>query len=625
MRRFVVLLACTLAWPTSVRADDPPERVTMKLEEFLKLYESTRKRDEEPPREGALASARYRGEVVFEDGKPSAAVFRAKQHIEVLRTRGWARIPLLPATVALQSAKIGGKEAPVVIEGGFYTLVTDRRGAFDLDLQFGVAVGTSEGQSSLSFQLAPSGATEVELAVPAKEDLDFSVIGAQLSSDKVVGGNRVVEATLPATGSLTVQWQREIPEAEKKSARVYAEVQALVSLGEGVLRSTTTIQHTILFAGVDKFAYEVPKGMTVLDVRGTSIRDWKLGEDGKLDVVLNFAAEGSYTLVVELERAMPDDAKDLAIPVVSPIGAERAKGYVGIESRGNLEIASGTVEGATPVDVRALPAAILGVTDQPLLFGFKYVGAHPQIGVATGSHADVEVLVTLLDQTRATTMWTREGRRLTSVSYQVRNNRRQFLKLALPEGAELWSASVGGRGVQPAKASDGRVMVPLLRSQDQGGELSAFAVQVVYVDSGEPTDDSGRGTFHAKLPVADVPSTYVSWEVYSPEGTKVARRSHEGTLRHVKDLSNPIPTSQVVVQVPADAPAMAQPPQQQRDFANEFGASPPTGGAAMGQGATPVQVSLPLSGESTYYEKLLAFGEKEQLEVSFRYRGLRKK
>lgn len=618
----VALLACSLAWPTVVRADDPPERVTMKLEEFLKLYESTRKRDEEPPREGALASARYRGEVVFEDGKPTAAVFRAKQHIEVLRTRGWARIPLLPATVALQSAKIGGKEAPVVIEGGFYTLVTDRRGAFDLDLQFGVAVGTSEGQSSLSFQLAPSGATEVELAVPAKEDLDFTVIGAQLSSDKVVGGNRVVEATLPATGSLTVQWQREIPEAEKKSARVYAEVQALVSLGEGVLRSTTTIQHTILFAGVDKFSYEVPKGMTVLDVRGVSIRDWKLGEDGKLDVVLNFAAEGSYALVVELERAMPDDAKDLAVPVVSPIGAERAKGYVGIESRGNLEIASSTVEGATPVDVRALPAAILGVTDQPLLFGFKYVGAHPKIGVATGSHADVEVLVTLLDQTRATTMWTREGRRLTAVSYQVRNNRRQFLKLALPEGAELWSASVGGRGVQPAKASDGRVMVPLLRSQDQGGALSAFDVEVVYVDTGAPTDEGGRGSFSARLPVADVPSTYVSWTVYSPEGTKVARRSHEGTLRHVDNLSNPIPMTQVVVQAPPpDAPQM----QQARDFGNLDVGGATTGGAAMGQGATPVQVSLPLSGEATYYEKLLAFGEKEQLEVSFRYRGLRKK
>lgn len=604
-------LALPLGAPTVARADEPPERVIMKLEEFLRLYETARKRDEEPPRESALASARYRGEVVFEDGKPQAAVFKAKQHIEVLRTKGWARVPLLPASVALQSAKIGGKEAPVVIEGGFYTLVTDRRGAFDLDLQFGVAVSTAEGQSSISFQLAPSGATDVELAVPAKEDLDFTVIGAQLESDRVVGGNRVVTATLPATGSLTVQWQREIPEAEKKSARMYAEVQTLVSLGEGVLRASATVQHTILFAGLDKLSYEVPKGMTVLDVRGSGIRDWKLGEDGKLDVALNFAAEGSYVVSIDLERAMTDDAKSLSVPVITPAGAERAKGYVGIESRGNLEIASGTVEGATPLDVRALPAAILGITDQPLLFGFKYVGGKPKIDVATGAHAEVDVLVTLLDQTVAHTMWTREGRRLTSVRYQVRNNRRQFLRLALPQGAELWSASVGGRGVQPAKASDGRVMIPLLRSQEQGGALSAFDVEVVYVDTGEPTDDGGRGTFKATLPQPDVPSTYVAWTVHSPEGTKVGRFSHEGTLRHVKDLSNPIPVTSVNLEVPADANM----PQQQ---------APAYGNAALAQGAAPVAVNLPLSGEATHYEKLLAFGDDERLEVEFRYRGLRR-
>ena len=618
-------LTALLAFPVRAVADDPPERVIMKLDEFLKIWETTRKKDEEPPRDSALASARYRGEVVFEDGKPHAAVFKAKQHIEVLRTKGWARVPLLPATVALQSAKIGGKEAPVVIEGGFYTLVTDRRGAFDLDLQFGVAVTTSEGQSTISFQLAPSGATEIELAVPSKEDVDFTVVGAQLESDKTVGGNRVVEATLPATGSLTVQWQREIPEAEKKSARVYTEVQTLVSLGEGVMRANATVQHTILFAGVDKLSYEVPKGMTVLDVRGPGIRDWKLAEDGKLDVALNFAAEGSYSLAIDLEKAMADDSKNLSLPIVTPHGSERSKGYLGIESRGNLEIASGKVEGATPLDVRALPAAILGITDQPLLFGYKYVGGKPKIDMATGAHAEVEVLVTLLDQTTANTMWTREGRRLTSVSYQVRNNRRQFLRLALPKGAELWSASVGGRGVQPAKASDGRVMVPLLRSQESGGTLSAFDVQVVYVDAGTPTDKGGRGEFKAELPVPDVPSTYVAWTIYSPEGTKVNRFSHEGTLRHVDGLSNPIPRTPYVDTTMPQQQANAMP--QATDELGNYDASvatPPTGGAAMGQGAAPVSVSLPLAGETTYYEKLLAFGEKEKLAVSFRYRGLRK-
>lgn len=611
-------LALVAALPRPAAADDdPPERVVMKLDEFLTLWEKTRDRDVESPIDGALASVRYAGDVLFEDGKPTSALFKARAHVEILKTKGWARVPLLPATVALQSAKIGGREAPVVIEGGFYTLVTDRRGAVDLDLVFGVSVTTSEGQSGLSFQLAPSGATEVELAVPTKEDLDFTVVGAQLESDKVVGGDRVVKATLPATGSLTVQWQREIPEAEKKAARVYAEVQTLVSLGEGVLRANTVVQNTILFAGVDTLAYDVPKGMTVLDVSGPGIRDWKLGENGRLDVVLNFAAEGSYVLGIELEKAMTDDSKSLVAPVVVPVGVERNKGYVGIESRGNLEIAAAKVDGATPLDVRALPGAILGITDQPLLFGYKYVGTKPAIELATGAHAEVDVLVTLIDQTVARTMWTREGRRLTKVSYQVRNNRRQFLRLTLPAGAELWSASVGGRGVQPAKGSDGRVMVPLLRSQEQGGVLSAFTVDVVYVEKGSATADGGRGSFAASLPRPDAPSTYVAWTVYSPEGTKVHRLGADGSLRRVKHLSNPIPV-QSYVDTGAVAQAQMLPEQANAPVGNTMA------GGALGQGAAPVDVMLPLAGVATNYEKLLAFGEDETLTVSFKYHGLRK-
>ncbi len=613
-----VVLALSVAVLRPAHAgDDPPERVVMKLEEFLALWQQAREKTAEPPIDGALASVRYAGNVLFEDGKPSSALFKARAHVEVLKTKGWARVPLLPATVALQSAKIGGREAPIVIEGGFYTLVTDRRGAFDLDLVFGAAVTTSEGQSGLSFQLAPSGATEVELAVPTKEDLDFTVIGAQLESDKVVGGNRVVTATLPATGSLTVQWQREIPEAEKKTARVYAEVQTLVSLGEGVMRSITVVQNSILFAGVDKLAYDLPKGMTVLDVSGPGIRDWKLSDTGRLDVALNFAAEGNYVLSIGLEKAMADDSKSLAAPIVTPVGVERNKGYVGVESRGNLEIEAAKVDGATPVDVRALPGAILGITEQPLLFGYKYVGTKPAIELATGAHGEVDVLVTLVDQTVARTMWTREGRRLTKVSYQVRNNRRQFLRLALPPGAELWSTSVGGRGVQPAKGSDGRVMVPLLRSQEQGGVLSAFTVDVVYVEKGDPTGTGGRGRFTAVLPKPDAPSTYVAWTVYSPQGAKVQRLGQDGSLRRVKHLSNPIPSQAYVYTNAGAVPEVAQ----QAAAAKNAG---PMGGGALAQGAAPVEVALPLTGVATNFEKLLAFGEDETLTVSFRYRGLRK-
>jgi hypothetical protein len=110
--------------------------------------------------------------------------------------------------------------------------------------------------------------------------------------------------------------------------------------------------------------------------------------------------------------------------------------------------------------------------------------------------------------------------------------------------------------------------------------------------------------------------------VYSPQGAKVGRFSHDGSLRHVKHLSNPIPA---VPQQYVEAPVANMPTEDYKDVEKQAAAespAPATGGAAMGQGAPPVMVNLPLTGVPTHYEKLLALGE--ELEVSFKVRGLRK-
>jgi len=607
MRSPILALALLLASPVAHAQE--PERVIMKLDEFLKLYEKNRVEETQAPIDFAISSARYQGEVQLRDGEPYAAVFTAKLRIDVLRGKGFVKVPVLPATVALESAKIGAVEADVVIENGFYTLVTAQRGALTLDLTFGVGVTSAEGASGLSFQLVPAGATTALLSVPAREDLDFTVTSAKLQSDKVVGDKRVVEATLPSTGSLAIQWQREIPKAAQQAARVFAEVHTLVGLGDGLMRATTTVQYTILFAGVDRLQLKVPKGMQMLDVVGNGVRDWKLDEAGTLNVTLNYAARGVYPLRFEMERVIGPQATDLGAPIAVPVGVDRTKGFVGVESRGNLEIKAGTVANATPVDVRALPAAILGITSQPVLLGFKYLGGDVEIPLAVAQHEDVDVLVTLLDETRARTMWTPEGRRLTSVKYRIRNNRRQFLRLALPKGAELWSASVGGRAVQPARASDARVMVPLVRSQAAGGELAAFEVEIVYVEAGAAPSSRGRGEFKAELPRPDAPSTYVAWTVYAPDEAKVRRLTVDGTLRRVKYLSNPIPAEDMNY-VQAANPEVNQQAAQQANV------------GSLGDGAVPVQVSLPLQGREINFERLLALDE--ALEVHFKYRGLRR-
>lgn len=607
MRSTLVALALLLAAPV-VHAAEEPERVIMKLDEFLKLYEKNRAEEVQAPIDFAISSARYTGEVQLRDNEPYAAVFTARLRIDVLRGKGYVKVPVLPATVALESAKIGAAEADVIIENGYYTLVTAQRGALTLDLNFAVAVTSADGASGLNFQLVPAGATTAVLSVPARDDLDFTVTNAKLQSDKVVGDRRVVEATLPSTGSLAIQWQREVPKAAQQAARVFAEVHTLVGLGDGLMRATTTVQYTILFAGVERLQLKIPPDMQMLDVIGNGVRDWKLEPDGTLSVTLNYAAKGAYVLRFDMERVIGAKAEGLAAPIAAPVGVDRVKGFVGVESRGNLEIKAGAVAEATPVDVRALPAAILGITSQPVLLGYKYLGAGARIPLTAAQHEDVDVLVTLLDETRARTMWTPEGRRLTSVKYRIRNNRRQFLRLALPKGAELWSASVGGRAVQPARASDARVMIPLVRSQAAGGELAAFEVEIVYVEAGAAPSSRGRGQFSAELPRPDAPSTYVAWTVYAPLDAKVRRFTVTGTLRKVRNLSNPIP-AQDMNYVQAANPEVSQ---QASTQAN-------TG--SLGDGAVPVQVSLPLQGRQVHFERLLALDE--SLQINFKYRGLR--
>ena len=592
-------------------AQSPPEQVTMSLEEFLKLYEASKDRTQDPksPLPFTLSSARYNGQVLLDDGQPASAVFRARFRVENLQDRGhWIRVPLLPGAVAVRSATLEGREAPLVLENNVYKLVTNRTGSFVVEVQFAASVATGNGSSGFQFPLMPSGATEVVLSVPAEEALDFKVANAKLKSDRRLGDTRIVEASLPATGQLSVSWQREIPEAQAQEPRIYSQVDTLVGVGDGLLTARVTLQQSILFAGVDSFQAQIPPGMTVLDVRGAGLRDWTVADDGILTAELNYAAEGSYALAIDLER-MLDPTTPVQVPIVVPLGVERAKGFVGVQPRSNVELTSGALVSAAAVDVRTLPASIVGVTGQPVLLGYKYLGTEATIPLTVGEHDEVDVLVTLLDQADATTMFTADGRRLTSVKYQVRNNRRQFLRLTLPKGADLWSASVGGRSVQPAMSGDGQLLIPLIRSQASGGSLAAFGVEVVYVEDGEAPDRAGRGQFEATLPAADAPTTYVAWTVYAPSEARIKRRTlRRGSLRSVPGLSRPVPAAQLY-EVPADN----MPVQQAAQALDRSG--------GLGEGAAPVEVSLPVDGQPLFFEKLLALDER--LWVTFDYKGLK--
>jgi len=602
----IVLLLLLFALPASAAE---PESVTMSLDEFLKLYDASKpapEADPEPPRHFALSSAHYTGEVVVADGEPLSAVFEATLRIDVLRKDGWIRVPVLPSDVALQSATIGGREADVVPDGSWLVLVTDRQGAFELKLRFAASVSTHEGRSSFGFTLAPAGATTAALAVPSDDLLDFEVAGAKLVTERDEDGLKHVEAVVLGTGSLAVSWQRALPEAAEEAVveegRIHAHVHTLVRLADGVLSERVAIDWTLLRGSASRFELAIPDGTGVVDVQGAAMRDWRV-TDGVLGIELNYAESDRWSAVITLERLQ--DVGELTLPLAEPLGVHRARGWVGVVADGTLEVTAGAIADAAPLDGRLLPAKILGVTSSPILLGFKYLGSTATLPITVTRHENVAVLVTLLDEAHATTMVTDDGRRLTSMKYRVRNYRKQFLRLALPAGAELWSASVAGAGVQPARASDGRILLPLVRSSARGGALADFEVEVVYVETVAPPTDR-RGSVRAALPTADVPIAYVAWTMWLPDPLKL--KEADGSLRAVDGLSQPFSLH--------DQAATRGGPGANLQVAQ--GAQTQMAGGGLGEAAPPVAVRIPLEGQPRHFEKLLALDEELWVSVDYR-------
>ncbi len=606
-----LLLALSLALPAHAQ-DIPAARVVLPWSDFKSLYEkglAPKDIPEAAPQDYTLSKVLLVGKAGEE-----AAVFQASLRVDVLKAKGWVSVPVLPGQVALRKATLGGRDAPLYFDGGWYYLVTDKKGPLDLQVEFAVSAFESAGEHGFSFPLPRAAAMEVELSVPGKDLLDFEVAGAQQVQTSERGGDRVMKALLPAKGNLAVTWRKaadqpDAAEPEKAvQARLYAEHHALIGVAEGVLTGSSAIHYSILHAGVDTLRFSLPLDVTLLDVKGKGVGEWKLSEVGgrkQVDVQLNFEATGTYTLQVDYERALPENGGQVLVPDLQVSDVERVKGWVGVDARSNLEIQAGASQEARVVDVRELPPAILGQTDWPVLLGFTYRKAGWAIPLEIKQHAEVDMLVTIIDQLAATTVLTPDGRRMTQVTWAMRNNRAQYLRIDLPEGAVPWSAFVGGRAVKPAKADDGKVMIPLARSQTAGGDLARFAVELVYVEDGAAPDDRGAGSFSAQLPKADVPATAVAWTIYVPGGAKIPKKSVEGSLRQVSaytaiDLGG--------VSLP-EATAQVQ-RQAQMQFDSE----------ATAAGVQPVRVTLPLDGYPLYFEKLLVLDE--DLQVGFDFKGV---
>lgn len=345
---------------------------------------------------------------------------------------------------------------------------------------------------------------------------------------------------------------------ERREGRFGAQVDTLISLGEVTLEGAATIEVDVKSGAVDLLRIALPKGVNFGGLTAPSLREHTLTEEGDrqiVEVAFTQELEGRFRIELRYEQILGEAKGELGVPTVQILGAEVEQGRIAVEALAAVEVQAGTVQNLSTVDVAELPRQLVLQTTNPILLAYKYVQVSPpyRLGLTVTRHREIDVQGATIEDAAYHTLVTRDGLAVTTARFTVRNRREQFLRVGLPRGSEVWSATVDGAGSKPALAEDAdaerpQVLVKIINAE------RAFTVELVYAT---PIPSLGPlGRVGGELPTPDLVATSSTWDLYLPAELQYGRP--RGDMDYVgrggiTDLSAGFSDSTAVrVQVPTD-------------------------------------------------------------------------
>ena len=535
-------------------------------------------------------------------------------------SKGRTKIPLVSSTnVGLIEVSVNRGASFVIAEGNKYYLVIDKPGRYKLDIEYLIKVKRERerGPGQFRFEVLPAPISEFEMAVNEK-DVDIFVEPSIKVEVKKEEDKTTAWAIMPKTNSIQVRWTKALPKEDitpvEVEPKVYSTIYTFASIGEGLLRCDSSIAYSVLQSEISGVRLVLPDDASVLEVNGRDLRDWKVSKEGSnqnVDVYFKFGVKGNYNLSVAYERAIGEGSVVAQIPRIKTLGVEREKGFIGIASATNVELKVDASENATAIDVKELPTAIWSRTANHILLAFKYLNGTYDIQIEVIRHEEVPVLIAAVDLANYVSLNTKDGKRLTKAVYHIRNNVKQFLRLRLPQGAVLWSASVSNKPVKPARDKKGYILIPLEKSQLRGESLTQFPVEVVYLERGSKMGVSG--SLKAELPRVDIPTSELYWSLYLP--VDFAYYKFGGDLNRVEKLTSIFSLAPLVS-------GRAEQNAVRKKSLSQYTAQRQYEGKMLDEvskkGALPIKITVPERGKVFRFSKLLV-SENEKAGLSLRY------
>ena len=597
-------------------ASHSPGWVVLPVEEYRTLHERAYPTEREPepsPVEATLTRVDYdlRINGVLASGRASLTV-------DVLKD-GWVRVPI-PAGLLVREARLDGKLVSLVPgpngkAGSQLSALLSRPGRAVLLLEIALPIVSSAGEESISLPSTVSGVTRAVVQLP-RQGVDVRLAGGLLSEKSETGAESKWIAYARGNEPLSFAWKRKTEDHRlTQPLRLRGSLTQLLGLGEDSTSINAEINLEVTQGAAREARIQIPDKVNINQVLGAMVADWEV-QAGELSVTFLEPVEQSARFVITGETRTPREGQ-IAIPVLRLLNAERETGGVAVEVLGASEIKDLKSEGLETADATDL-GEMISSRQSPSLAAFRFRSGTAKLTrsltVDVARYTPQAVLMANVEEARYQVLLSSEGKSIVQARYAVRNNQRNFLKITLPAGATLWSASLAGKAIRPGQSPDGSLLLPLDKART-GEEAPEFAVEIVYMSRGSAWNDKGQ--FKLALPALDLPVSRTGLLVYHPPLFKVTLEL--GAFR-TAPYENPTSTALnlpaggvgggIAAGSPVPKPAPASPDMDAKDelkmkesqaatrlLVDKFRADSAAGKRA---GILPVRVSFPAFGPSLY-------------------------
>jgi hypothetical protein len=518
----------------------------------VKAYPAERK-PEPPPVDATLTRVDYdlRADSDLASGHATLTV-------DVLKN-GWVRVPI-PAGLFVREAKLDGKPLslapPAPGKGSELAALLSHPGRSVILLEIALPITSSGAEEHLALPSTSSGVTRVTFEI-ARPGVDLTLYGGLFadSADLPNGGGKWTVYGKGGEG-MTFTWRRKVEDHHVTlPLRMRGTLTQFVGLGEDSTSLTANVGLEITQGAMKEVRLQLPENVTVNQVQGALVADWET-KPGELRVTFLEPVEQKASFVISGEVALPHEGA-IDVPLLRLAGTERDSGGLAVDVLGAGEIKEESVktQGLERVDASDL-GDLVANRQSPALIAFRIRPGDEKtqrsLHIEVARYTQQAVLMANIEEARYRVLLTKDGKTLVESRYAVRNNHRNFVKVRLPPGATLWSATLAGKPVRPGSAPEGSLLLPLSKAH-AGDDTPAFALELVYVLPGASWPDKGR--LKVALPALDLPVSRTGLQVFYPPVFRLSPEP-DGSF-HAAAYENPASSVLVasVMEPPVNAPA----------------------------------------------------------------------